>query len=669
MRKLSIYDLFTVSLIVFLTFLTLWRWEMFPIFKDIYYHTSVMIGFDMASGITTWDFWEYAPEGRVHLYAPLLHVLMLMMLKSGLSVEFIAKFTSFVMFPLSQITLWLFMREVYSRRSGFYSVLLLSISQKYFWSQAVTSAASLTLIFTPLIFWAIEKNRIKTAVVLVTATLYSHIGIGPLSSLALLIYGLLHRRRTKAALKVLIISYLLYLPWLLRILMNLDLIRAGSPRMTFVLEEPLLMVLFAILGIGVGFLKRGKYWIPTIYLASLVPILFSYSMRFNNHSILPLSMLGGLSLSFIDKEICKRTNTKILGLGLALSLFLILNFFNPLLMIGERGFNLRLNPTLMENLIIFEPSSRLNSNDMTEENLALCDFIEKNTNPYDIIDIRDGPMGVLITTFTRRATTSGMWHEVQPERGNPQVSKLVVVAEGPQKEKMPSGKMPFLREIGRVGRYTIFENTNAPKDGMRISGALVPWWLAFAVVFTGVFVIGYDILRGNKPRYDLPRRRYEGLPFPGHLINRRKKNLKNERFTHFLIILVFFAFLLVGMYFYSKTLSNRDFRERPPMNPKFDDLPQKPPQFRNSIDSHFEKASEFLRQALERDREAILKAAFEFRNMALEIDNPRISEEANFIASWLENHLSVEEKILREIIKFCEVKDLKGLRRYLEGIP
>ncbi|MFQ6089633.1 MAG: hypothetical protein ACE5K0_12140, partial [Candidatus Methanofastidiosia archaeon] len=463
------------------------------------------------------------------------------------------------------------------------------------------------------------------------------------------------------------LSYLFYLPWLYRIFMNLDLIRAGSPRMTFALEEPLLMVLFAILGIGVGFLKKEKYWIPAIYLASMIPILFSYSMRFNNHSILPLAMLGGLSLSFIDKEICKRTNTKILGLGFALSLFLILNFFNPLLMIGERGLILRLDPTLIQNLIIFEPSSRFTSNDMTEENLTLCDFIEKNTNPYDIIDIRDGPMGVFITTFTRRATTSGMWHEVQHDVGNPQISKLVVVAaEGPQKGKMPSGKMPFLMEIGRVGKYTIYENTNAPEDRMRISDALVPWWLAFALVFAGVFVIAYDILRGSKLRYDLPRRRYEGLPFPEHSISRRKKNLRGERFNYFLIILVFFAFLLVGMYFYSKTLSKGDFRERPPLNPKFDDLPQKPP---HDLDTHFERASEFLRQSLERDREAILKAALEFRNMALETNNPKISEEANFIAFWLETHVDVEEKILREIIRFCEVKDLKGLKRYLEGIP
>ncbi|MFQ6089738.1 MAG: hypothetical protein ACE5K0_12685, partial [Candidatus Methanofastidiosia archaeon] len=665
MKKPSIYDLFALSLIVLLTLLTLWRFQIFPIFIDIYYHTSVMIGFDMAGGITTWDFWEYAPEGRVHLYAPLLHVLMLMMLKSGLSVEFIAKFTSFVMFPLSQMTLWFFMREIYSRRSGFYSVLLLSVSQKYFFSQAVTSAASLTLIFTPFIFWALEKNRIKTAIVLLTATLYSHIGIGPLSSLALLIYGLVYRRRTKATLKILITSYLLYLPWLFRILMNLDVIRAGSPRMTFALEEHILLVLFAILGIGVGFLKRGKYWIPTIYLVSLVPILFSYSMRFSHHSTLPLAMLGGLSLSFIDVEICKKVNTKILGVGLALSLLLILNFFNPVSMIGERGFILRLDPTLIQKLIIFEPSSRFSSNNMSEENLALCDFIEKNTNPYDIIDIRNGPMGVFITTFTGRATTSGMWHEVQPEGGNPHGSKLVIIEEGPQREAIPFEKLPFLKEIGRVGRYTIYENTSAQEDGMRISEAIVPWWLAFAFVFAGFFVIGYDVLRGRKMRSDLPRRRYEGLPYPVHSNDRREKNLKNEKFTYFLVILIFFAFLLGGMYFYSKTLSRRDLRERPPLNPGFNNLPQKPPQFRDSLDSHFEKASEFLRQALERDREAISKAAFEFRAIALEIDNPKISEEANFIAFWLETHPSIEERILIEIIRFCEVKDLKGLKRYL----
>jgi len=69
------YAIFSIILVNFI--LLLYRWEMFPKFIDIYYHFSVVKGFEIANGIVFHDFWEYAPGGRPHLYPPFFHILIL----------------------------------------------------------------------------------------------------------------------------------------------------------------------------------------------------------------------------------------------------------------------------------------------------------------------------------------------------------------------------------------------------------------------------------------------------------------------------------------------------------------------------------------------------------------------------------------------------------------
>ena len=93
------WNILTLALISALSALILLNWPKYPLFIDIYYHLNVMRGFDSAGGIVTHAFWELAPEGTVHLYPPLFHLLLLIPYKLGMDVLSISKLFSLLSFP------------------------------------------------------------------------------------------------------------------------------------------------------------------------------------------------------------------------------------------------------------------------------------------------------------------------------------------------------------------------------------------------------------------------------------------------------------------------------------------------------------------------------------------------------------------------------------------
>ncbi len=167
--------------------------SMFPVYLDMPYHLAASQAFVRSGGVTTWDWWEFAPAGRPHIYPPFLHVTMSVPLQLGISEEAVGTFFSLMMFPLMMLSLWWMVRQLFSSRQAFYSCLLLLIPYTFFWQTAVTTAAALVLVLTPLIFLALERKRWVTPAILLAVCLYTHLVMGHLVALALFIY-LLHRR-------------------------------------------------------------------------------------------------------------------------------------------------------------------------------------------------------------------------------------------------------------------------------------------------------------------------------------------------------------------------------------------------------------------------------------------------------------------------------------------
>lgn len=465
-------DVLAVIFIAACVILVLVNLSMYPVYLDIPYHLAVTRGFREAGGITTWDFWDYAPEGRPHIYPPLLHVGMSMLQDLGLSSQATATLVCAIMFPLILFSAWWALRRLFGPRTALYSLVLLGVPYAFFYQSGITIAASLVLALTPLVFLTIEEGRKTAAAVLLAMCLYSHLILGHLLALALFVY-LLHRYVLwKRILAVLAVAYLLYLPWGIVVLSNLGSFSASEPGVGGGLSLHLLLWGLAAAGLVACYLRRKSYYLLPAYFISMVPIAFFYPHRFwEGHVFLPLAMLGGVALDRLHAFLSKRLSRRAPGgayagalAGAVLGgLLVLLLLADPVLASSggvtaapperisstgavprERPFagapraggrtpprittreageaaagslRISLRPTTLPVLLGLEDTGRRSGfqDVFSAENEELMEAVLRYSEPGDIVFTPDGRLGDLVYAMTGRYATQGMFHEVQPE--------------------------------------------------------------------------------------------------------------------------------------------------------------------------------------------------------------------------------------------------------------
>lgn len=515
MKKLNAYDLLTCGVFGLFTLITLIRFDIYPVFVDIYYHLSVAVSFENAGGIVLWDFWEFAPVGRPHLYPPLLHSLILLASECVPSLT-VAKLVSFLMFPASQVTLWMFSREIYSRKAGFYAVLLLSSSEQYFQLQAVTSAAALVLVLLPLLFLAFQKNKYIATIILLTACLYTHVGMGPIALFSFALYAV-SRKKWKEGLKIIIPSLLLFIPWGLHLLTHYESLSANSPP-----SGGGLMIfpwILGIIGIYISVKRKKEFLIPICILICMIPIAFSYLGRFTGHTILPLAMLSGITLTRIDDSLNR--NQKI---GWVLASLLLFSLIAPTIALPRQQRTLPLpqknpgpppiqqarenreppilNPQIppadknppnrpiqpprrlqLPSILVMLPRKRSDSY-LTPDNLKMAEIIKNNSTEEEIVFIPGGMMGCFVTATTGRPQTFGMWQEVSSDyQPDPKSAALFVTS---KEMRVPHELIP----LGETLNWAVYR---APfKKTIDIPAPTINKYLVYVLLLIALMGLLYD---------------------------------------------------------------------------------------------------------------------------------------------------------------------------------
>ena len=513
MKKLNTYDILSIGVIVIFFIVMVSRLNIFPVFVDIYYHISVALSFDKAGGIVLWDFWEFAPEGRPHLYPPFLHCIMLFLSEFFGDIA-VGKFISFVMFPASQVTVWGFTREVYSRKTAFYSVVVLSSCVEYFRLQAITSAAALVLVLVPLVFLAFEKRRYIASGILLALCLYTHVGMGPIAVCSLLLYSVVYREKIKEAAKVVVISLILYAPWGIHELMNMESLAANSPP-----SSGALVVFPWVLGIVGVFLclkRKKEFLIPVCMLVCMVPIAFSYMGRFTGHVILPLAVLSGVTLSHVDEKLTGNKKA-VFVVGALLVLGLITPVVGiqsqqvrgiqppdreirqgntirvpggvpgaqqrgtPQMPVRERRLTVKMS-SLLTSLIFMRSDSYL-----TADNLKMAEIIRKNSQENEIVFIPGGIMGCFVTATTGRPQMFGMWTEVEADyEPDPKAASVFVL---PRERRA----VEQLVKIGETDKWVVYR---APqRRTVDIPDAVVGKGIVYGLMVLALVGLLYDSLR------------------------------------------------------------------------------------------------------------------------------------------------------------------------------
>ena len=319
--RFDTYDLLSISLIAIIVALALTYWDKFPLFRDIYYHMGVTEGYSMAGGVSLRAFWEYAPAGRAQLYPPFLHVIMYSMNWCGLSITTVGRIVSFSGFPLLLLSNWYGVKKLFSKKAAFYCAVLLSSVYIFFWQASVTNAATLVLILAPLDFVAFERDRKVAACVLLALALYSHLVLGHVIALALLVYAMHRRGLLKETAEVLAGAYVLWLPWGIYILANYNsLSLSGTTTSGGVTIHGLLWAV-ALAGAYLCYRKKGRYYLLPSFLIAMVPMAFFYSDRFwDAHVFLPLAMLGAVALASLDDALRERASKRLRGRTWSLAL-------------------------------------------------------------------------------------------------------------------------------------------------------------------------------------------------------------------------------------------------------------------------------------------------------------------------------------------------------------
>ncbi len=518
-EKDLLYDIGSILVIVYVFVILIIRFNIFPIFIDIYYHLAAMQGYNLAGGITANAYWEFAPFGRPQLYPPVLHIVMDFMLKSGISISFIAKFISFVMFPLTIVTVWFVVRLVFGKRPAFFSVVFLAGASTFFWHMSVLSAAALAQIFGLLAFASIEKDLKFASPVLITLMLYSHIAIPYFYFAAFIIYGIFRKEKRKIIFTSLLISALLYSPWLFHTIKYYGyLVPRGFPKNGFVplsVSLNLWLWIFGIAGAIYGFFKKGKYIFPVILLLVLIPIVFGYQTRFwEVHAVIPLAVLSGIFTEYLFLSSNGKYAKAILGLSLLAALII-----TPRVSYNGTFLKIDIQPSLertaltdyrqleMRLPVRKKPKYPVNRNSgrilirgekiLSEKNIKFAELLKKKLPKGTTIYVSDGVYGDFLFAFTGIPVSSGMLGEVKSYRYPTQTDDAYFVIDGNVASLMYPLNKTFRKYFSAFGK-TVFKNERKV-DKVSPEKPVLPLSICFILLAFSVMIILYDfIIRREK---------------------------------------------------------------------------------------------------------------------------------------------------------------------------
>jgi hypothetical protein len=440
-KELSLIDIAAISVILFHTILLILNISQLPADqKDWSYHLMIAKMF-VEEKTFLWDYYEFAPIGRPHLYPPFLHLLFAATNILGMGWVTIQKFYGILIYPVSLLSTFFVSRDLFGKKVGLLAVVILSASYNYWWWQISIAPTSLIFALFPLAMWAVYKKKTILSIALLSIFLWTHFS-SFLVVLAIGIFGILKRDYLKYNLKIILVSLIIYIPWAAHVILNRDWIHGNWSSFANMPTFGVLTILFSLL--GVFFLAKRRdtkdiLIIATIPSAILIGVL--YGFRFFMHAPVILAIIMAVGAYETSKRINKN------AFYIFLIAFLVISYTgeptlrliplgaptggpqtqqlkygpNP---IGEappiqRGSPIVLQSTpLKENINALLDVQLRNlkiSPYLSDDAYRMYNFIIKNTDKNEIIHVQGGPIATCISLFTDRRTDNGMWREVTNE--------------------------------------------------------------------------------------------------------------------------------------------------------------------------------------------------------------------------------------------------------------
>ena len=476
--RLSRWTLYSWALIFLLTLFQVMQWTLLPRFLDIYYHLSVMKGFEDAGGYVTRAFWEYAPEGRPHLYPPLLHVWMWMLYKLGLGPISVGRLVDCVSFPALLATWYFVVSRLAAPRPAFWALVLFSSAYSAVLAAVTLSAFNLAFIFGLLALFEAERNGPRRAALLLGLCFYTHTLAAFLFLFAMALNAAFAPGKRTVYLRAALAGAVLGLPILAYQFRFREYFAFVNVKENDQLELDL--AIYALLALSLfGWKVRqrpgrpatetsaGRRWALCLWLGML-PLIGTHQVRFfSGHGLAGTALLAALALDDLSQRFKKGARRAML---LSVFLILFLAFFSPHFkwdfQTGRKDL-VWADRTLTRHLWL-EGARNFRSNAFSiyfqEPYEEIASVIRENSEPDDILWTDFSYTAGILGTMAGRVTSSAMLAETKPFEQTDRLSDARILVwfrdrEGKALPEMwPSAQRRGLKLLKETDMAYIFQN-------------------------------------------------------------------------------------------------------------------------------------------------------------------------------------------------------------------
>ncbi len=459
----SRWGFYSLVAITIYAVLQLMRWRIFPQFMDIYYHFLTAWGFIQAGGYSGWDFWQYAPVGRVHMYPPLFHLFLAVLMKMGVSIIFLAKFFEAVSPVLFLLALWSFIKNNYNERLAFFVIIAFSSSFSFYLSLINHVPATIGLIFGIFALGRLLKGKLMSCAFFLALCFYTHIGVSWLFIFTVVVYGIINRGLFKASLKIALVAIVLAAPVLIKQVTSLQFIKAVGFNLseTYICQIKIFDYILAVLGIfAVRAMDRRYRLFIALALASLIFALYPYRL-FSAEGYLPVILLSAVFLYYLYNRSLEKAGKRYMRRLLICIIGFILLVSPTVAMDKPNGqAKVEYSLKLFDSAFLGMLFARGESIWFPEQYEEVVNLIKHSSDTDDIIYCTINITGITLASLSGRATANALLPEIGPSaRFDPyEVSRIIIFAKDDPETYVEQIVSKYgLRKIGENKMFIVYE--------------------------------------------------------------------------------------------------------------------------------------------------------------------------------------------------------------------
>lgn len=472
MQKISriSYDFWALLILIFYVVFQVAQWKSFPQHLDMYYHLLTAWGFIKAGGYTIWDFWQNAPVGRPHIYPPIFHVALAILIKAGIDKIFLARLFCAAVPLVFIFVLWNFLRKKFSSLLALLSLITIASSYTFFASLANHIPSTIAMTFGILSIWQLLNKKLINAIILLTLSFYTHIGASYFMAASIFIYGLLKSDERRIALSTVASAVILSIPMIILQLSGFNLTAFLQIKENFFCEFKTIDYILAAAGIVILLRARGagKLFLA-FFAASFIFIPYAFRL-FSAEGYLSIALLSAVALYGICESFPKRPFRYALY---AIIIFMLI--FSPTVAMGQARvggpvYRIYIFDSCLTRFFLPGISGRSISQSAWFENRYnfASKLIRENSREDEIIYSPDDIIGLCLAVDSGRATANYLL----PEAGAPPVtdpfavSKIIVILKYHNRESVKEIADKYGFEF--LGKNDIFDIYRNPYTDAKI---------------------------------------------------------------------------------------------------------------------------------------------------------------------------------------------------------